>query len=537
MPVSAGGTALIEGIVLEEATGEPLAGVEVRLTVQLRLPSFATRTGEDGRFRFENVPEGNHEIYARRLAPSRLLAALDIRRTSREVRVRAGERLSDLTIRLAQGGTIAGTVYDTNAQPVARANVEIAYLYYGSDGGRRLRSYYSYAQDATDESGTYRITGVEAGEYYVFVRGFARDGPKGPGLPRLVPTYYPGTNRAEFAVPVHVASGISTDGVDITLEGTPVFRVSGRLINPFDDGRPMGPIRLELVRRNRRIDEGLVSLGESVSGDGEFALNVVPPGSYTLFVGVRFNPADDPNKSTYAMGRIDFDVVDVDVSDLTIVIEPNVHVDSRLVLADSVRRVSDLDNMTLGIVFTPTDGKPAAFAPYTARGSWKSEDDGTFWLGELSRGTYRVRVYGFPDGYYLSSLRWAGEDFSERDRVIVGQPPGDLVIEMSAAGGSLGGTVENEAGEPVVSARVVIKPVPETANPDRVVTVLTDGRGRYDVRGIPPGNYRVFAFDQIPYNAWLDRAYMDGMDALGVLVELHKRDRKVQPLTVIRQSN
>ena len=53
----------------------------------------------------------------------------------------------------------------------------------------------------------------------------------------------------------------------------------------------------------------------------------------------------------------------------------------------------------------------------------------------------------------------------------------------------------------------------------------------------PPGNYRVFAFDQIPYNAWLDRAYMDRMDALGVLVELHKRDRKDQPLTVIRQSN
>ncbi|MGE0785797.1 MAG: carboxypeptidase regulatory-like domain-containing protein [Sandaracinaceae bacterium] len=137
-------SASVRGRLLDDYTGEPVAG-----TVELRdrgLPArtFAQPVAADGHFGFSRVPVGPSILEA--AAPGYVTLRRDV-----EVRAR-GTRVDDLDlddVRLTPAGRIEGTVVDALGQPVARADVSV-------DEDHRAR---------TEADGTFVLGGLPAGSF------------------------------------------------------------------------------------------------------------------------------------------------------------------------------------------------------------------------------------------------------------------------------------------------------------------------------------------------------------------------------------
>jgi hypothetical protein len=93
-------------------------------------------------------------------------------------------------------------------------------------------------------------------------------------------------------------------------------------------------------------------------------------------------------------------------------------------------------------------------------------------------------------------------------------PPVD--IQLAFDGGQIAGTVTNAAGQALDGATITLVPDPlrrHRADQYRVATADKDGR--FSISGIPPGDYKVFAWDSIETNAWMNADFMRPYEDVG----------------------
>ena len=65
----------------------------------------------------------------------------------------------------------------------------------------------------------------------------------------------------------------------------------------------------------------------------------------------------------------------------------------------------------------------------------------------------------------------------------------------------------------------------------------TDAEGRFEVKGLPPGDYKVFALDGFDKDAWLDPDFFKPYEDRGITVRVEegKTQNLSAPLGAIRQ--
>jgi hypothetical protein len=66
---------------------------------------------------------------------------------------------------------------------------------------------------------------------------------------------------------------------------------------------------------------------------------------------------------------------------------------------------------------------------------------------------------------------------------------------------------------------------------------ITDQYGRFDIRGIAPGDYRLFSWEQVEPNAWEDPDFLKPFEAKGESVSLQEGDGKSIELVAIRTAS
>jgi hypothetical protein len=72
-----------------------------------------------------------------------------------------------------------------------------------------------------------------------------------------------------------------------------------------------------------------------------------------------------------------------------------------------------------------------------------------------------------------------------------------------------------------MAARAVL--VPESRyRHDLFRTVLTDAKGEFEIPGIAPGKYKVFAWRYVPESAWLDPDFLVRFEEHGALVQVEE---------------
>ena len=80
---------------------------------------------------------------------------------------------------------------------------------------------------------------------------------------------------------------------------------------------------------------------------------------------------------------------------------------------------------------------------------------------------------------------------------------------MGTDGGRVIGTVADASGKPFAGAQVVLAPKGDRRNrPDQYRVSSSDEDGAFDLRGIPPGDYQLFAFEDIEDRAWLNSEFI-----------------------------
>lgn len=156
----------LEGIVLDQQTGEPVAGVAVSLGV-LGSPAQSERpvvpyggsqphttiTGRDGTFRFNRLNSGAILV----MIQDDKLACVE---GEVHVELAAGERKRDVTLHVAQGASVSGTVYnDGYYHGVEGVTVQVVPNY--EHRKEWVRAY----EAITSAEGTFRIGGIPSGGY------------------------------------------------------------------------------------------------------------------------------------------------------------------------------------------------------------------------------------------------------------------------------------------------------------------------------------------------------------------------------------
>jgi hypothetical protein len=113
-----------------------------------------------------------------------------------------------------------------------------------------------------------------------------------------------------------------------------------------------------------------------------------------------------------------------------------------------------------------------------------------------------------------------------------------LDIVISASSGRLKGNVSNADGKPFPAARVVLAPEEKFRGIRPLYKVTTsDQSGEFSLRGIPPGSYKLFAWDVIDTGAYYNREFMRPYEADGVPVVIEPKVESTVSAQVIEHKN
>ena len=127
------------------------------------------------------------------------------------------------------------------------------------------------------------------------------------------------------------------------------------------------------------------------------------------------------------------------------------------------------------------------------------EDDGTFVLHNVVASVYQINAFGGP-GQYLKTIRFGDRDIPNAEIDLTQQSSGSLKLVFGTDGGQIDGTVQNKSGDSAAGIMIMVVPREEfEARGDLFKQAMTDQSGHFHVQDIPPGNYKVFAWEEYDY--------------------------------------
>jgi hypothetical protein len=511
----------VEGQVVKSTTGEGVKKIVVRMHSvggdrQVR-PAIADQqvrsaiTDANGHFVFSDVPPGRYLMQAGGNGyPEQSYGQQGRRKRVNVLEFSAGQRVKDIVFRLQPPGVITGTVNDEDGDPAINAQVQA--LRFTRQGQRRQVMGGPGVQ--TNDRGEYRIFGLEPGQYLVVVNHQRQQAvPNEPGDDVYVPTFFPGTQDPGQATPVQVEAGDEVSGINVELRLVHGVRVRG---NVQSEGPPL-PFQGVYVSLMPR-DFGFMgypmgNYGASVQDkSGSFEIHGVPPGSYFLSA----NWAD--GRRQY-FGRAGVDVGSANLDGITVIMGSGLELHGRF-RTDSEAK---LDFRSLNLWLQPSDNSVSG-------GSAKVKPDGTFIIQNIYDGNYRLHVGGFPEEYYIKSARLGGMDVLETGlNISHGQALGQLEILLTADGGRVDGTVLKEQ-KPFGGALVVLVPDPPLRNHEELYSFKrSDNFGRFSMRGLPPGDFKLFAWETMEGVSYNDPDTIKPYEDHGARVHIEeKRQQNVQ---------
>jgi hypothetical protein len=259
-------------------------------------------------------------------------------------------------------------------------------------------------------------------------------------------------------------------------------------------------------------------------------------------------PAPVPNTNTppseVLWASIPLEVRDRDLQDLSLATLPGIATQGRITLEDkSGAPPPSLGGIFIGMRPDPliTQGAPSP--------SGQSNAEGTFNLPPTNPGKFRVYIIpmlapnnpgllgGLPPGPpalrelnpYVKSIKAGGVDVLDTGVTLTsGSDTVNLEVVLGTNAGAISGRVLNDQKQPVDGAVVGIIPAVASARGfrmDMYKSTSSDPGGRFQFQGLPPGEYRVFAWEDIDKNALVDLDFMRQFESFGTTVRVNEGER------------
>jgi hypothetical protein len=549
-------TASLQGVAVLQSSGQPLS----KVYVDLRGPAaISTTTEEDGKFYFPNVPPGQYHLYARREGYA--LAEYGQRWTGgpgQLISLIAGQPLTNVQVGLTLTAVISGRISDLNGNPVTGARVG-AMKTSIQENRRTLRV---YQEAITNELGEYRLYWMAPGRYYVSaivqpwqVNSQVVNNPSAPvgdtsnaGLSTsrsvsrpttnrpigtgaaddeiYVPVYFPRSIDGEQGAPIDLQPGMEFRNVDISVAPVRTYHVRGTLTNlptpatppqggggapplppAFGGGGARGGagggpgIQVRLTPNNWF---GSVYSAMANATTGEFEFPKVITGGYTLYTFIDGTTT-----------RMPVEVRNGDIDGISMPLASGVSLPVKITLdGEPPKNLPELTTLNVMLYRDPTlIGAPAMNAP--GRGASPT-------IPNLSPGDYRIYIQPLLNpingtdpltppaqwqNAYVKSIRLGEVEVLNGGLKYSPQPDQVLEVVIGTNPGTLEGQVLNDQKQAIPSAAVVLfadAPAARITRTDMFRVSSTDRAGKFQIKGLPPGDYKVFAWEGLDKDAWLD---------------------------------
>jgi hypothetical protein len=570
-------TASIQGRVVASETQSALPRVSVELRLMDRdgaagAPLVAATT-EDGRFVFANLTPGQYRMTATRsgYVPGEYGqrkpggAGLPI--------VAAAGQLRDVQMTLTLSASVSGRILFRNGKPVV--NAEVMAMKASYQGGNRILTLVQSAR--TNDLGEYRLYWLTPGKYYVgsapwdgrpisagvvmnanaapaavdiarmtVLAGDVARAPLGfqPGAPpsdteAWVPIYFPGTAVEDTASVIDLAAGASVRGIDVVIEPVKPRRIRGTVVDAL--GQPA--MNAQILRSRNSSTSNAFTTETAAPNLGTFDLRGVIPGQYTLVA-----------TSEGRAGKLVVDVGATDLEGVRVTVTNGVSLSGRLSIEG--RPADEAVPAGLRVTLRPDPLVPGMPVP----ASWVSAD-GSFMFGQVLPGNYLVTVQPFqsapPAGAgqrglampqlpaagqrgrglqsmppsppampnsFVKSVRLGTRDVLNSGLSVDAQPSDALEILI----GTNSGRVEGDVGR-VPNATVVLVPAARMRRPDLYKSALTDAEGRFVFQGVTPGEYVLFAWNDVESGAWMNADFLRTYESRGRTLNVGEGSRQTIP--------
>ncbi len=131
-------------------------------------------------------------------------------------------------------------------------------------------------------------------------------------------------------------------------------------------------------------------------------------------------------------------------------------------------------------------------------------------------GTYAVEVLippSLPDAY-VKSIRTHDSDLPGGNLVLDGKTPDALEVMLHLTGGSIEGRAINARQEIVPNASIILVPdQPGPLRPDQLHLGNTDESGKFQFHALPPGDYDIYAWEDVEKNSWFGKGFLQTFDS------------------------
>jgi hypothetical protein len=422
-----------------------------------------------------------------------------------------------MTLFLVPGGAISGRVRGY----VAGAQVEALELAYDRFGRSVLRLAQSVSANG---NGEYRLMALQPGDYYIRARdlGGPIRGGFGAARPVLPPTYFPNTQDIEISPRVQLKAGSEMVGMDITMQSAPTrFSVSGTIINAVPESLTAGGFATTIyaiphdasVIESTNVNDFPNAIADATSG--RFEIHNLISGSYDLYAGLRVGARTGFTRPSTFVGHQLIDVRNQNLENLTLTVRPGIEMRGRLTVNGEAPK-GRVGQAQVGWV--PADGLPQSLLTVGDGASSLAlvdRETGEFFFRNVPPGRYRFN-YGttVPADTYVLDARIGGKSVWDEDITIGETSPGFLDVLVEVPGGIVEGVVTDDQQKPVGGAAVALVPQQRRQTAALYKFVTTDHEGRFTVRAVAPGEYKVFAgvFSQ---NMWMNPRFVASQEAKG----------------------
>lgn len=508
----------IEGQVINAITGEPLKKANLML---MRADSPGSRysavSDAGGKFSIHDIDPGKYHLTAERNGFVRQsYNARGASMAGQILTLSARDKLTGLAFKLMPQSVISGHVIDEDGDPVARVVVE-ALQYRYMQGKKQLMP---WSTATTNDLGEYRIFGLKAEKY--FLRATYRDmgmgmsttgaRPSTPAEEGYAPVYYPGASDVSNASPLTLAPGMEARGTDVRLVKTRAVRIRGVVVSP--DGRARQGMMVMLLPRSEAMMFSRM-MAPTQDPQGHFEIHGVTPGSYVLVA----NSFGDGLRYT---GQQAIEVGNSNIDDVQITLAAPIDLTAHVKVEGNAQVQLNEVSVFLNPVFQTGMGN--GFGAVNA--------DGDVTLRNLAPAEYRPQVRT-PKGFYVKSIRYGDTDALDSTIDLSSGAPGQLEILLSPDGGEVDGSVTNDKGEASTGAMVTLIPEGERRASMFFKTGTTDQSGHFTMKDIAPGEYTVYAWDEVDYGAVQDPDFLKPFEDQGKKLKIDVKGRENVDLHMI----
>lgn len=514
----------ITGVVLDEA-GEPVIGVQLQAVRRVRARGRVTwqpaggsteETDDRGAYRISNLPPGDYIVLAEQSNVNVPTAMIDAYQKAQET-VRPGQS-NPMSDEMFAAGGMGLTPGSSNARLV---NGQVQLL--------------ARASSVAIES---------AGRMFVFPASF-----------------YPSVTAASKATVLTIRSGEERSSIDLVIRPVPAVRISGTVSGPA------GPLPFTAVTlaANDSVDGpfGLPRIATATDATGAFTFLGVAAGDYTLRV-TKLPPVQnasnmvtnsitmaDGSTSTMASSsgpvklpplppdptlwaELPVSAGPRDVTGLAVTLQPGARLSGRVEFAGALAQP------------TPQQMSAVSFSaqPVTPSRSFRSprsriDDQGELTTQGFPAGNYYVNVFGAPAGWSLLSVTSKGIDVTQRPLEIGATDISDIVITFTDKATELSGVVTSRDASIPKTAAVILFPADEPiereqgTNPRRLLSARASSNGKFSFKGLPPGDYRLIAVDDLSLQQDLAAETLQPLVARSTSVRIGPGEKRQQNLTLV----